>query len=217
MFTGLIEEIGEIKSIKRSGNSMVLEIAAKNILTDTKIGDSIAVNGICLTVTTLDHNSFTVDVMPETMGKTSLGELKIGSTVNLELAMLANKRFGGHFISGHIDGIAILVDKKQLDNAIYFTFKFDSTLGNYIIQKGSIAIDGISLTIVKVSKELLTVSVIPHTLKNTSLATKRIGQIVNIEVDMIGKYIEKILLNYLNQKTNNNSSITEDYLRQNGF
>lgn len=217
MFTGLIEEMGVIKSIKRSGDSMILHIMTKDILSDVIVGDSIAVNGICLTVTIIENNIFSVDVMPETMYKTSLADLTVGSTVNLERAMSANKRFGGHFVAGHVDGVANLVEKKHIDNAIYFTFKIDTSLTNYLIPKGSVAVDGISLTIVKANKELFTVSVIPHTLKNTNLGLKKIGQVANIEVDMIGKYIEKVLLNYLDQKTNYNSKITESFLKENGF
>lgn len=217
MFTGLIEEIGEIKSVWRSGDSMILQIAAKDIISDVSIGDSIAVNGICLTVIALGHNFFTVDVMPETMYSTSLADLSTGSIVNLERAMSANKRFGGHFVAGHVDGVATLVEKRQLDNAIYFTFTIDSSLTTYLIPKGSIAIDGISLTIVKAEKNSFTVSIIPHTLKNTNFVSKKIGQKVNIEVDMIGKYIEKVLLNYLDQKTNHYNKITEDFLKENGF
>lgn len=215
MFTGLIEEIGVLKSIKRSGDSMILTIATKEILSDVNIGDSISVNGICLTVTMFDKNSFTVDVMPETLYKTSLGELKNGSKVNLERAMKASNRFGGHFVAGHVDGIATLVEKKALDNAIYLKFKVDSSLLKYMISKGSISIDGISLTIVNIEKEILTVSVIPHTLQNTNLVEKEIGQLANIEVDMLGKYVENILLSYSDIKATKN--ITEAFLKENGF
>lgn len=215
MFTGLIEEIGLLRDIKRSGDSMVLKISAKNILSDVNIGDSISLNGICLTVTQFDKSSFSVDVMPETLYKTSLSELKTGSKVNLERAMRASDRFGGHFVAGHVDGLATLVDKKTLDNAIYLKFKVDSSLLKYMISKGSIAIDGISLTIVKVENEYLTVSIIPHTLQNTNLIDKDIGMSVNIEVDMLGKYVENLLLNYADKKINEN--ITAAFLEENGF
>ncbi len=215
MFTGLIEEIGLLKDIKHSGDSMILTISAKKVLSDVSIGDSISVNGICLTVTMFDKNLFSVDVMPETLYKTSLAELKAGSKVNLERAMKASDRFGGHFVAGHIDGVATLVDRKALDNSIYLKFKLDSSLLKYVISKGSIAIDGVSLTIVKLEKDFLTVSVIPHTLQNTNLLDKDIGKIVNIEVDLLGKYVESILLNCSDKKANKN--ITEDFLKENGF
>ncbi|MFX0560462.1 riboflavin synthase [Tepidibacillus infernus] len=217
MFTGLIEEVGRIKNITRSGDAMVLTIEAKEILEDVSIGDSIAVNGICLTVTSYQSFSFTVDVMPETMHRTNLKDLKVGSLVNLERAMTPNRRFGGHFVAGHIDGVATLHGKKPVDNAIYFTFHANPSLTNYMVPKGSIAIDGISLTLVDVEKNQFSVSIIPHTLQQTNLVSKQIGQTVNIEVDMIGKFVEKYVTNLLEQRSNEKTSLTEDFLKENGF
>ncbi|MFV9509710.1 riboflavin synthase [Tepidibacillus sp. LV47] len=217
MFTGLIEEVGRIKEIHRSRDSMVLTIEAKKVLEDVAIGDSIAVNGICLTVTNFQSTSFTVDVMPETIYKTNLSELKIHSLVNLERAMSPNRRFGGHFVAGHVDGTAVLIEKKPLDNAIYFTFEAELSLIRYMIPKGSIAIDGISLTLVDVSDRTFTVSIIPHTLKNTNLSTKEIGHSVNIEVDMIGKYVEKYVMNFMTSQNQGKKGITESFLKENGF
>lgn len=217
MFTGLIEELGKIKDFKRNGDSMILTIKAQEILHDVAIGDSIAVNGICLTVTSFNQSSFTVDVMPETMNKTSLKEVKPGGVVNLERAMTPNRRFGGHFVAGHVDSVATLIDKKTLDNAIYFTFKIEPSLINYLIPQGSISIDGISLTLVNVTDDTFSVSIIPHTLQQTNLLTKEIGQLVNIEVDMIGKFVEKSVRNLLNQQDKKKSSLTAAFLKENGF
>ncbi len=222
MFTGLIEEVGKIKSFKKTGDSMVLSLEAANILGDAVIGDSIAVNGICLTVTSINNTSFTVDVMPETMHKTSLKDLNVGSHVNLERAMTPNRRFGGHFVAGHVDGVAQLIDKKAVDNAIYFTFKIDPSVTNYMIPKGSISIDGISLTLVDVHKDGFSVSIIPHTIEQTNLKYKKIGDLVNIEVDMIGKFVEKAVRNILlhekgpNQRVKE-SNLSADFLKENGF
>lgn len=217
MFTGLIEELGAIKSINRSGDSMLLQINANKILEDISLGDSISVNGICLTVISFNHSSFSVDVMPETVYKTSLKELKTGSQVNLERAMSANNRFGGHIVSGHIDGTATLVSKKCLDNAIYFNFKIETSLASQLITKGSIAIDGVSLTLVNIEKESFSVSIIPHTLEQTILANKKPGQVVNIELDIIGKYIQKAVENIAIQRSGSESKITESFLFENGF
>jgi len=217
MFTGLIEEVGKIKRIKKSGDSMVLSIEAKEILQDVALGDSIAVNGICLTVTSFDPHSFTVDVMPETIYKTSLKEASEGKLVNLERAMSPNKRFGGHFVAGHVDGVATLMEKRPKDNAVYYTFKIEPALSTYMIPKGSIAVDGISLTLVDVNQDGFTVSIIPHTLDQTNLGSKQIGDRVNIEVDMIGKFVAKAVRNMLNHQESTGKQLTKDFLQENGF
>jgi len=217
LFTGLIEEVGKIKSVHRSGQSMVLSIQAKEVLKETLLGDSIAVNGICLTVTSFDTSTFTVDVMPETMERTNLHQLSIGSFVNLERAMTPNRRFGGHFVAGHVDGIAKLLEKKEVDNAIFLKFQAEPSLTKYMIEKGSIAIDGISLTLVTVNDHSFSVSIIPHTLKETNLFSKQIGSTVNIEVDMIGKFVEKYISNFMGAREKKGSNITEGFLRENGF
>ncbi|CVI66593.1 Riboflavin synthase [Clostridiales bacterium CHKCI001] len=211
MFTGIVEEIGMIQSIQRSGNSAVLTIQADLILSDIHIGDSIAVNGICLTVTAFSNNCFCVDVMHETLNRSSLKSLRAKSPVNLERAMPANGRFGGHIVSGHIDGIGTIRSTKPDANAVWYTIQTSPSILRYIVEKGSITIDGISLTVATIQKDSFRVSIIPHTLKQTILAHKRVGDIVNLENDCIGKYVER-LLTYQPE-----TSITADFLAKNGF
>ena len=206
--------MGLVKRIDRGSKSCILEIQCNEVLTDAKIGDSIATNGVCLTVTTMSSNSYTADVMPETLNKSSLGELKIGDRVNLERAMVANGRFGGHIVSGHIDGTGYIEKTMQDDNAIWYTIAADSSLLKYIVKKGSIAIDGISLTVADVSERNFKVSIIPHSQSKTNLQFKKTGAIVNLECDIIGKYVEK-LMDY--KKEEEKSNITEAFLIQNGF
>ncbi|WP_242143674.1 MULTISPECIES: riboflavin synthase [unclassified Bacillus cereus group] len=213
MFTGIVEELGTVSTIKQSGEAMKLTIQARFILSDVKIGDSIAVNGICLTVTSFTESHFTVDVMPETMKSTSLRMLKQHSQVNLERAMAANGRFGGHFVTGHIDGIGTIVSKKQHYNAIYYKIKMPNHLLRYCLQKGSVAIDGTSLTIFDVADDSIIISLIPHTVSESIIGTKGTGDIVNIECDMIGKYIER----FMSQPTKRSNSVTESFLQENGF
>ena len=214
MFTGIVEEIGKVTQIKHGQDSAVLTIHAKTVLENTRIGDSIAVNGICLTVTALFSNGFSADVMHETMRRSSLGKLKIGSRVNLERAMRADGRFGGHMVAGHIDGTGTITDIRKDDNAVWYTIAAEQQILRYIIEKGSIAIDGISLTVAAVSKADFSVSIIPHTLQETTLAGRRTGDLVNLENDMVGKYIEKFLI----QETQKNAShIDTNFLAQNGF
>ena len=212
MFTGIIEEIGVIKNIKRGTKSSILTIEGNVIFEDLKLGDSVAVNGVCLTVTTIYKNTFTADVMFETLNRSSLGSLNIGSNVNLERAMSANGRFGGHIVSGHIDGTGKIINKKVVDNAVLYYVSADKKILNYIIEKGSIAIDGISLTIVDITNSYFSVSIIPHTLSNTILTQKNIGDIVNLENDCIGKYVKRFMS--IEEKSSN---ITEEFLMKNGF
>ncbi|MBQ0078310.1 MAG: riboflavin synthase [Eubacterium sp.] len=213
MFTGIVEEKGKIKTISKGANSAVLTIEAKTILQDVKLGDSIAVNGVCLTVTSFTSNQFTADVMHETLNRSSLGQLRIGGIVNLERAMSANGRFGGHIVAGHIDGIGRITDIKRDDNAIWYTVECGPDIMRYIIEKGSIAIDGISLTVADVGKNYFKVSIIPHTASETTLSLRRAGDIVNLENDCIGKYVEKLLQPY--QK--GESKITNEFLAMHGF
>lgn len=212
MFTGIIEEIGQIQSVRRGAQSAVLRIAAKTVLGDVALGDSIAVNGVCLTVTSFDATSFTADVMHETMQRSSLGRLQSGSRVNLERAMAANGRFGGHIVSGHIDGTGVISAISRDDNAVWYSIRAQSSLLRYIIEKGSIAIDGISLTVAKVSHADFAVSVIPHTAAQTILSDTRLGDTVNLENDCIGKYVEKLLGNSAPQ-----SGISKDLLLKFGY
>ena len=193
MFTGIVEEKGRIRSISISGNSGSISIEAGVVLEKTKIGDSIAVNGVCLTVTGLNAGGFTADIMAETYRRSSLGKCKAGDTVNLERAMAADGRFGGHIVSGHIDGTGVIESMIKEENAILITISASKKIIRLIVEKGSICIDGISLTVVRVDDNNFTVSIIPHTLKSTVLGDKKKGDIVNLENDVIAKYVERLL------------------------
>jgi riboflavin synthase len=219
MFTGIIEEIGIVSSIQRAGDSFVLTIEAKNILNDVHLGDSIAVNGVCLTVTSYSGNYFSVDVMPETVKATSLSIVRRGTKVNLERAMAAGGRFGGHFVSGHIDGTGCIISKKQVENAVYYEIEADQETLKYVILKGSIAIDGTSLTVFGISESSFTISIIPHTLSETILGLKGPGDIVNLECDMIGKYVGHFLTGLAAgiQNKKGTKGITTQFLEENGF
>lgn len=209
MFTGIIEEIGKIKQIRMGESSCVLTVAAAEILSDVHIGDSIAVNGTCLTVCHFDAGSFSADVMPETMRRTNLGRLVPGSEVNLERAMAANGRFGGHIVSGHIDGTGQVRSLTREDNAVWVRIAARPELLRYIVEKGSIAIDGISLTVADVTAQDFSVSVIPHTGAQTTLLRRKSGDIVNLECDIIAKYVEKL--------TGKGGGITPQFLSEYGF
>ena len=193
MFTGIVEELGQVKALSLRGNSGTLTVKAKKVLEGTKIGDSIAVNGVCLTVTNMKNNEFSADVMAETVRRSSLGALRDGSYVNLERAMAAGGRFGGHIVSGHADGTGIIREIRQDDNAVWFTISTSSKLLRYIVEKGSITIDGISLTVAAVTTDGFSVSTIPHTNAVTTLGERKAGDLVNLETDIIGKYVERLL------------------------
>ena len=212
MFTGIVEEVGRVKSISNG----VLQIEATKVLEDVHTGDSIAVNGICLTVTSFTAHSFQADVMPETIRRTSLNELKLGSPVNLERAMAVGSRFGGHIVSGHIDGTGRIVSLKEEKNAVLMKIAADSSLLRYIVEKGSVALDGISLTVVAVTDRDFTVSLIPHTRQVTNLSAKGEGSTINIENDVVGKYVEK-LLQPAQAQDNASGSVTMELLLSNGF
>ncbi len=193
MFTGIVEELGKVKSLRRNSHESRLVIGARKIMEDIHIGDSIAVNGVCLTVVLFSEGEFTVDVMNETFMRSSLGNLRIGDEVNLERAMPANGRFGGHIVSGHIDGTARIKACFDDGNAKWYEITAGSELLEGIVMKGSVAIDGISLTVAKVSAQSFSVSIIPHTLDATVLRGKRPGDVVNIETDVIGKYVKQFV------------------------
>lgn len=216
MFTGIIEEVGTIEQIKQSGEAIVMTIASKKLLTDVHLGDSIAVNGVCLTVTSFDKDRFTVDLMPETVRSTSLRDLTRGSNVNLERAMAAGGRFGGHFVSGHVDGIGEIIKKQRQDNAVYYEIKVSEALRKYIILKGSIAIDGTSLTVFGVTDDTFTISIIPHTISETIIGFKGPGDVVNIECDMIGKYIEQFIGTRF-ELGKSKSTLTASFLEEHGY
>lgn len=193
MFTGIIEEKGMISRIMKTASQAILTIKAKKVMEDIHIGDSIAVNGICLTVTSFSANEFQADVMHETLDRTSLKMLKPGSSVNLERAMAAGGRFGGHMVSGHINGTGRITDIKEDSLAIWYTIETSPEILHYIVEKGSIAIDGISLTVAKVTQTTFAVSTIPHTRVVTTLGERRAGDLVNLENDIVGKYVEKFI------------------------
>ena len=215
MFTGIIEEIGTISAVRRNPLEAKLTIFAEKIFSDLKIGDSVAVNGVCLTASEISGNTFTADVMNETFHRSSLSELKSGSPVNLERAMAADGRFGGHIVAGHVDGTGIITNIRKDDNAVWYTISADSSIMKYIIEKGSVAVDGISLTVAEVLKDSFSVSVIPHTAKETILSQKKLGDTVNLENDLVGKYVEK-LLNF-NHDEKPKSRITREFLANAGF
>ncbi|AGB40859.1 riboflavin synthase, alpha subunit [Halobacteroides halobius DSM 5150] len=215
MFTGIVEELGIIKRINRGSKSIELTIKANKVLDDVQIGDSIATNGVCLTVTNFDQQQFSVDVMPETMRKSSLGQLKTGDQVNLERALQVGDRLGGHLVSGHIDGLGEIVKEQREDKAVIISIKPNAELLKYIIPKGSIAIDGISLTIAELKDTIFSVSLIPHTAEITVLGNKGVGDQVNLEADMIGKYVQRMIDYQEEEKTGND--IDKDLLRKNGF
>jgi riboflavin synthase len=213
MFTGIIEEKGKLVEKQIHGNSGSLRIAASKVLEKTIIGDSIAVNGVCLTVTTMGDGFFTADVMAETIRRSSLGSLMPGAYVNLERAMVADGRFGGHIVSGHIDGTGEIVSMTREGNATLITIKADSRIINLIVKKGSVAIDGISLTVASVSREDFTVSIIPHTGDVTTLMERKVGDLVNLENDLIGKYVQKLLgISKESECDNTDSGITLEML-----
>ena len=193
MFTGLIEETGVLESVRKGARSAVLRIRAYKVTDGLKTGDSVAVNGVCLTAVTCDSTGFTADVMHETLRRSSLGSLAPGSRVNLERAMPADGRFGGHMVAGHVDGTGIIRAIKKDDNAVWYTISAEPKVLRYIVEKGSIAIDGISLTVAAVTEKDFSVSVIPHTAAVTTLSERKAGDAVNLENDIVGKYVEKLL------------------------
>ena len=214
MFTGIVEEIGTVKNKVNKGQTLVLTIQAKKILEDVHLGDSISINGVCLTVTSFTKDEFTVDVMPETYQSTNLKMLSNHHKVNLERAMAANGRFGGHIVSGHIDGTGEILAIKPLENAVTYKINIPSAYSKYCLPKGSITIDGTSLTIFKVENEVISISLIPHTRFYTILGSKNVGDPVNIEFDLLGKYVEKMLGL---QEVKKDSNITTSFLSQNGY
>ncbi len=216
MFTGIVEETGIVKALSANTLPAKIQIQCNQVLNDTQIGDSIAVNGVCLTVTEISKTTFTADIMKETLERSSLGDLKVGNTVNLERAATLNTRLGGHIVSGHIDGTGKISIIEEIENTYWYTIKCNKMLLKLIVEKGSIAIDGISLTVAKVSHEDFQVSIIPHTLCETTLIEKKVGDKVNLENDIIGKYVEKLLY-FKNVEEKKESNITEKFLLENGF
>ncbi|MYL49579.1 riboflavin synthase [Halobacillus litoralis] len=215
MFTGIVEEIGTLKSVKNKTEALEVNISAKEILTDVKLGDSISINGVCLTVTSFSEQTVSFDVMPETYRATNIHELQQGEPVNLERAMAAGGRFGGHLVSGHIDGTGKIVSKKPESNAVYYEIELPEELIQYFVYKGSIAVDGTSLTVFGVHDSRVTISLIPHTMEHTVLGAKGPGDSVNIECDMIGKYVAHFLSGQ--NKEEPKSRLSRQFLSDNGF
>lgn len=226
MFTGIIEEMGTIVSISRSGEKIRFTIQANKVLQDTRTGDSIAVNGICLTAIDLTHSTFSADVMPETLRRSSLGSIREQSRVNLERALRLADRLGGHLVSGHIDGMGTIISRVPEQNAILFKIQAEPSLLKYIVSKGSVALDGVSLTVAAVGETDFTVSIIPHSAAETIIGRYRAGDTVNVECDVIGKYVEKLLGLAGNAPLANSpgsdsstpgSRLTLDFLREHGY
>ncbi len=226
MFTGIIEETGTLERIRPGAHSAVLTIRAEKVLSGTKAGDSIAVNGVCLTVTALSSGCFLADVMHETLNRSSLGNLACGSLVNLERAMAADGRFGGHIVAGHVDGVGKITHIRRDDTAVWYTVQAKPEVLRYIVEKGSVAVDGISLTVAAVTGKDFSVSAIPHTVSHTVLRVRTEGSLVNLETDVIGKYVEKLLFSRSQSASDGAGpkgrepgagGITREFLSQYGF
>ena len=209
MFTGLIEEIGVVEEAIRSGDSLKLKVRADRVLKDLKVGDSISLDGACLTVTDLNTESFRVEIVEETLRRTTLGRLKRGDRVNLERAMRLSDRLGGHLIQGHVDGVGRIIRISPRGESRLIGIKLPSEFSRYVVSKGSIAIDGISMTVAEREGDLITLSVIPHTLNNTTLGLKRVGDLVNVEVDVVAKYVEKLV--------GGEQKLSEEWLKKLGY
>ncbi len=213
MFTGIVEEIGRIESVTKTSDSYILKINADKVLYGTAEGDSIAVNGLCLTATSIENGTFTADVMPESLRRSSLAGLEKGDSVNLERALSLSSRLGGHIVSGHIDGVGTIIKYKNEGNAVWITVNAPENVMRYVVEKGSVAIDGVSLTVAAVGADWFKVSIIPHTGANTILLRKREGDSVNLESDIIGKYVEKLCM----PAKKSGGTITAEFLAENGF
>ena len=215
MFTGIVEEIGFVKSFNRNSNGASLAITCSKVLSDVNIGDSILVNGVCTTVIDYDSSSFIVDISEETLDVSTFKNIKLNDTLNLERALMLNSRLGGHIVSGHVDCCAQLIKITKLSNFYNLEFKLEKELMKYIVYKGSITVNGISLTVSEVSENTFSVAVIPHTYDKTGLKDLKIADYVNIETDILGRYVEKLLL--ANDNIVTSSHISMDFLKENGF
>lgn len=211
MFTGIIEEIGRVRALRRGVRSFTLEIEASKVLEGTQVGDSIATNGVCLTVTRMDEGGFAADVMPETVERTALKRLQPGSPVNLERALTLSSRLGGHLVAGHVDATGRIASRREDDTALWLEIEAEPAVLRYVVEKGSIAIDGVSLTVARVGERSFSVSLIPHTQGMTTLHERRVGDRVNLENDMLVKYVEKLM------GRAPQGGLTLDFLRENGF
>lgn len=215
MFTGLVAELGTVQKLAQQGESYHLTVAAAKVLQNLKIGDSVAVNGACLTVVSMDDTAFTADVMPETVRLTNIGSLHAGDRVNLERTLRLCDGLDGHIVSGHVEGLGVIASRRPEGIAMVVTINTPPELLKYIIKKGSIAIDGISLTVMQVTESSFSVSLIPHTAKETTLGFKDVGDSVNLETDIIGKYVEQMLK--FNPKQTQEPALNKNMLLENGF
>lgn len=213
MFTGIIEEVGRLKRVRQEREGLTLVIAASQVVSELKVGDSVAINGVCLTVTEYDRTSFTVEVSPETLRRTNLGTLKEGAGVNLERSLRVGDRLGGHYVSGHIDGTGTILHKKPEGNALNYTIQTGPEILRYVVPKGSIAVDGISLTVVQVDRTTFSVAIIPFTARMTTLGEKGPGATVNLECDLLGKYVEK----FLAARREGGKGINQVFLAEHGY
>ena len=217
MFSGIVEEMGALKSVEKRLTGAKMSILASAVLQDLKIGESVSVSGACLTVTAIDNQDFSVDVSSETLNRTTLGSATAGDPVNLERAMKLNERIGGHLVSGHIDGIGLVRGREQDGNSFHLTIEAPEEIFRYCVQKGSITVDGISLTINVVSDKFFSVAIIPHTAKVTTIGLKQIGDSVNLETDLIGKYVERLLQASGHLPAAPKPVIDRDYLQKRGL
>lgn len=217
MFTGIVEEMGVVKTLERTLAGTTLRILASAILDDVAVGASVSVNGACLTVVSVGDREFGVDVSPETLSVTTLGALTVGAPVNLERAMRVNERIGGHLVAGHVDAVGSIRNRKQEGNAIVLTIEAPKEVLRYCVHKGSITLDGISMTINELTDRTFSVAVIPHTAKMTTLGLKNPGDTVNLESDLIGKYVERLLQERGRLPANPTPVIDRDYLRKRGL
>lgn len=221
MFTGLVEELGSVRAVRSSGRSLHLTVGARKVLQGLQVGHSIAVNGVCLTVVRFDSDSFTADVMPETFNRTNLGGLVPGAPVNLERTMALGDRFGGHIVQGHVDGTGTIAAMSLEEIAVRVVVKAPPEIMRYVVPKGSIAIDGISLTVVGVSEDRFAVSIIPHTAAVTTISRRQAGDTVNLEVDILAKYVERLLTGRAAaggpEGTERRGGITPEFLKEHGF
>jgi riboflavin synthase len=211
MFTGIVQELGKVKNIKRTRGKIVISIISKKILPRLKIGSSVSMNGVCLTVVKFGKDSFDVEVIPETLKLTNLGDLKLGSGVDLEPSLTLQDELGGHFVLGHIDGMGKVIKLQKEGDSVLMTIAFSDRLKKYIAYKGSIAVDGVSLTVAKIFDQKFTVALIPHTLKVTVLSKKKLGDKVNLEVDVVARHLEKLV------SSEKDSKISLKFLKRQGF
>ena len=217
MFTGLVEEVGTVRSIRRGRDSAVLEIGAETVTKGLRAGDSVAVNGVCLTAVSCREDSFSADVMHETLNRSSLAQLRSGSHVNLERAMPADGRFGGHIVAGHVDGVGRILGTEKDGTAVWYRIGAEQSVLRYVVEKGSVAVDGISLTVAAVPETDFSVSLIPHTARMTILGEKKAGDPVNLETDIVGKYVEKLMKPADTGGQKGQSGITREFLEKYGF